>query len=285
MNEAKKHTDIRVLTGEEIEGFLDLNCPFKPSYYAFLLVKEGFVEVRYKLSRHVLKPSDVLMINPQVVYEFLNISKAGAMMMMVVEKNFQLLVPTRFSKLDTIHYFATSSILHLTFIAEDFSHTWQLVQMIRTKNKSKNYRFADDLIHTLFASVAYMLIERIGQVAAQQNTSENRSEMLTLEFIKLLQIHFRKHHNLDFYAERLKVSSKHLSETLKKVTGHTARELINMVLIREAKMLLANNDLKVATIAEILHFSDQFAFSKFFKRLTALNPTAYFKRHSLDGNP
>ncbi|MFV0591984.1 MAG: helix-turn-helix domain-containing protein [Draconibacterium sp.] len=71
------------------------------------------------------------------------------------------------------------------------------------------------------------------------------------------------------------VTSKHLSENLKKVTGFTGRELINMALICEAKILLVNDNLKVGEISEQLNFSDQFAFSKFFKRLTSASPTEY----------
>lgn len=280
MKKETEQVDIRIFNRDETNEFLVIDRPFKPSYYAFLLLKQGFIKVRYKLTLHVLSANEVLLINPQVVYEILSISEQNDMMLIVISKNFQMRVPTRFSKLDTIHYFETSPAIHLTFAPNDFSNIWQLVEILKSKIGGDKSRFKDDLIHTLLASISYMLIERMGEIEALLGTLKSRREKLTIEFIDLLQIHFRQHHNLNFYAVRLKVSSKHLSETLKKVTGHTAREMINMALIREAKLLLADKDLKIGTISEMLNFSDQFSFSKFFKRMTSLSPMAYLARYS-----
>jgi AraC family transcriptional regulator, transcriptional activator of pobA len=41
--------------------------------------------------------------------------------------------------------------------------------------------------------------------------------------------------------------------------------------------LLKNASLSIAQIAEELHFSDQFSFSKFFKRESGLTPSEYRK--------
>lgn len=264
--------DIKLYTGDKIAGIIQTNRPFKPSYYAFLLINKGQIKVRYKLTQHTLYRYDVLLINPQVIYEFTSIPEHNEMLLIVIKKDFKLRIPTRFSKLDTIHYFETSSVVHLTFSPTDFLNIWQLVKIIESKITCSKGKFTTDLRHTLLASVFYILIEK---VETKQNDIKKRSEKLTVEFIDLLQIHFREHHIIEFYAKRLNVSSKHLSETLKKITGHTARELINLALIREAKMLLVNRELKINTISEILNFSDQFSFSKFFKRITNCSPKQY----------
>jgi AraC-like DNA-binding protein len=46
----------------------------------------------------------------------------------------------------------------------------------------------------------------------------------------------------------------------------------------EAKVLLNDGALSIAQIAEELHFSDQFFFSKFFKRNAGVTPSQYRRR-------
>jgi AraC-like DNA-binding protein len=47
------------------------------------------------------------------------------------------------------------------------------------------------------------------------------------------------------------------------------------MVITEAKILLEDLGQSVASVAEQLNFSDQFFFSKFFKRHTGINPSQY----------
>jgi AraC-like DNA-binding protein len=47
--------------------------------------------------------------------------------------------------------------------------------------------------------------------------------------------------------------------------------------IVEAKSLLRDPSLTIAQVADMLYFSDQFFFSKFFKRYTGITPSDYRK--------
>jgi transcriptional regulator GlxA family with amidase domain len=53
------------------------------------------------------------------------------------------------------------------------------------------------------------------------------------------------------------------------------KEIINNVLLIEAKVLLKNNKFSVKDVAVKLSFADQATFSKFFKKLTGKNPSCY----------
>ena len=80
---------------------------------------------------------------------------------------------------------------------------------------------------------------------------------------------------MQFYAAALCITPKHLTELVKDATGRTASEWIAEAVALEAKALLQNPALTVAQVAAGLQFTDQFAFSRFFKRSTGLSPTAY----------
>lgn len=95
------------------------------------------------------------------------------------------------------------------------------------------------------------------------------------QFLELVQQHFRKERFLDFYAEKLEVSPKHLSRTLKRQTGFTAVEWIERYVILEAKVLLKSSNLNIQQIADELNFPTQSFFGKYFKKFTGISPKEF----------
>ena len=62
-----------------------------------------------------------------------------------------------------------------------------------------------------------------------------------------------------------------------KLSGRTAGDYIDELVIVEAKNLLRDPSLTIAQVADRLYFTDQFIFSKFFKRYTGITPSDYRK--------
>ena len=100
-------------------------------------------------------------------------------------------------------------------------------------------------------------------------------EDLLIRFIKLLNLRFKEERTVQYYASHLFVTPKHLTKTIKEITDKTCSEIINEMVIIEAKILLDNHTFSIGNIADELHFSDQFFFSKFFKNHTGISPSDY----------
>lgn len=98
------------------------------------------------------------------------------------------------------------------------------------------------------------------------------------QFLMLAQQHFRQHRFLDFYAQKLEVSPKHLSRTLKAQTGYTAVEWIEKFVILEAKVLLKSSNLNIQQISDELNFASQSFFGKYFKKITGMSPKEFRNR-------
>lgn len=87
-----------------------------------------------------------------------------------------------------------------------------------------------------------------------------------------------KERQLDFYADRLCISVRYLSEiVLRHGNGNTAKQLINKQLVFKIKSLLSSADMTVTQIAYELNFPDQSYLSRFFKRYAGCYPTEYRK--------
>jgi AraC family transcriptional activator of pobA len=105
------------------------------------------------------------------------------------------------------------------------------------------------------------------------------SQQLLQRFNLLLEERFITLHKVNEYAELMNVSPNHLSETIKKVTGKTAGELIQDRLVLEAKRLLLHSAITAKEIAYYLNFNDPSYFSRFFKTNAGLAPEE-FRRQS-----
>ena len=115
----------------------------------------------------------------------------------------------------------------------------------------------------------------------QQNITSkqtNRPQQLSEEFLSLVKQHFKQEHSLEFYANKLCVTPKHLTTTIKSTTDCTAKEWIDKHLLLEAKALLKSTNLTIQQIADTLHFTSQDVFSKYFKHHVGTTPKEY--RHN-----
>lgn len=100
-------------------------------------------------------------------------------------------------------------------------------------------------------------------------------DRISYQFLALVQEHFRKERFLEFYANKLEITPKHLSRTVKKQTGYTAVEWIERFVILESKVLLKSSNLNIQQIADELNFPSQSFFGKYFKKYTGMSPKEF----------
>jgi AraC family transcriptional activator of pobA len=135
--------------------------------------------------------------------------------------------------------------------------------------------FSAEIIQHLFSALLYELAGRHRKYNAGFKVKITRKEDLLMRFMKLLPEHFKEERSVQFYADLLFVTPKYLSQTVKEISGKTAGELIDQMVITEAKILLSDLSSSIAQVAESLYFSDQFFFSKYFKNQTGTTPREY----------
>lgn len=99
-----------------------------------------------------------------------------------------------------------------------------------------------------------------------------------LGFSDLMSRHFQEQHEINFYADALKISPRYLSMIVKQITHETVTSLINRKLMYRACWLLRSTDHSISEISNQLHFSDQASFSKFFKRMNGKSPLQYKRK-------
>jgi AraC family transcriptional activator of pobA len=137
-----------------------------------------------------------------------------------------------------------------------------------------------EALGALAALLALWVLRRGGGDAASGPRALR--DALTHRFQSLLELHFRRHQPLAFYAAELKVTPDHLSRVCRDTTGRSALQLVNERLFREARRALAYSDATVASIAADLGFADPAYFGRFFRRLAKKSPLE-FRAAALEG--
>ncbi len=107
------------------------------------------------------------------------------------------------------------------------------------------------------------------------NSSGDTGARLSDRFIKLVKDKFKTERFLEYYAEELGVTPKHLSRTVKAQTGYSAASWIERFLILEAKILLKSTNLTIQQISDNLNFPTQSFFGKYFKKNVGVSPKHY----------
>ncbi len=88
--------------------------------------------------------------------------------------------------------------------------------------------------------------------------------------------------SIEQIAEQLSVSQRYLSDTLKKETGKTSTEHLQLYLIDEAKNISLDPNKTVAQVAYELGFEYPPYFSRLFKKKEGISPTEYREKYSLN---
>lgn len=95
------------------------------------------------------------------------------------------------------------------------------------------------------------------------------------KLLHLLEENYKAGYPAGFYASQVGISTKRLNEILKKKMGGTLSQLIQHLLLVEAKRELAHGSESIKEIAYKLGFNEQSYFTRFFKKYTGNSPETF----------
>jgi AraC-like DNA-binding protein len=128
------------------------------------------------------------------------------------------------------------------------------------------------LIMAFFYSMGYK------RCAIPTGEKKSHNQTLVENFVRLVQLHYNEHRQLQFYADKMCLTSKHLSKVIKKTSGMPANDWIDSRVMLEAKALLKSTNMTIQQISDELNFPSQSFFGKYFKRVEGVAPKEYRRK-------
>lgn len=91
-------------------------------------------------------------------------------------------------------------------------------------------------------------------------------------FMMLLERDYKISRDVNYYAEKMNISSKYLTNIVSQVTGHTPKTIIDQYVILQLKMHLKRSTQSIKEMAWEFHFADVSFFCRYFKKHIGLTP-------------
>ena len=134
--------------------------------------------------------------------------------------------------------------------------------------------FSHEIIRATFQAVLWQ-VRKIYEEVKQTSPSQRANAIIVSQFQHMVNEYFLLKITVEEYARLLNISPNHLSQTIKEVTGKTAKSFISKRRFDEASYLLLYTNMDIAEIAFQLHFSEPTHFSKFFKKESGKTPMEF----------
>lgn len=149
------------------------------------------------------------------------------------------------------------------------------IQQIKQAIQSPKPFFKRELVVSIVHSALYDFIRDVwDNLNADSYVPEGKHQILRNFFDLLANGHGRFHMVKDV-AQKLCISSRFLSKTIKELTGHRAIYYINKYTLKNITLLLRDTLITTKEIASDTGFSDTASFSKFVKSQTGKTPSEY----------
>ncbi len=125
-------------------------------------------------------------------------------------------------------------------------------------------------------SALFTMIESERKKSSLMPSDAVGTQNLTFKnFLQLLEENFRRQEGVDFYAEKLFMSSRNLNLICQNILQKSVSEIIETRKLTEAKNLLIHSDKSVSEIGYELGFNEKAYFSNVFKKKSGQTPTEF----------
>ncbi|WP_428329793.1 helix-turn-helix domain-containing protein [Mucilaginibacter sp.] len=249
--------------------------PYRSDGYIIGICTRGTAQVEVNLQVYEARPDAMLLATPFHVLRIYNSSPDFLCRFIVFSKAFLTENNVNSHFLESFSYFKSASLPVIYTDHEDAKMLLEIYALLQQKLDRQAHPYRMEISRSMLITLLY----EVGSIYEKQHViikgKLNRKQELNILFQELVFHHYKEHRNVQYYADLLFVSPKHLTETIKDVTGRTAGEWIDDAVILEAKVLLRNQEISISNVALAIHFPDQSSFGKYFKKQTGLSPSDY----------
>lgn len=247
------------------------DLPIRLGAFTISLCLNGHITTDINMIRYDVQPGDMVITLPKDIIEHKDVSSDIRGIFFIVSQRF---IEEAFPKIGEILpiflYIQKYPKIELT--ANQCFNIQQFYDFFIQRLKDQSV-YRDKMISSILQALIYYITGLL--INSDKREKKERKEELLSKFIQLIIKHYKENRTLDFYAEKLFISTKYMSDIIKKTSGLTAHDWIDRYTILEAKILLRSTNKTIQEISNELNFPNHSFFSKYFKHHMGMTPKAY----------
>ncbi|MCM1092332.1 MAG: AraC family transcriptional regulator [Lachnospiraceae bacterium] len=243
----------------------------RESFYCIIMVEEGTTRLRLNGIEKVICPTDVVCGLPGEVWEWEEDPRIKGKVV-IFEPDFLLSAVKDPLLLQRPGFLRSTN--HSPFISvseKGFSLIRDIIIEMIEEVASRN-KFYDLLRAQLWHLI--LLVEKEYQQAGHE-IKELPVRNYATGFVNLVGAELYRHHDVEYYADRLCITANYLNKISHSSLGVSARAYIQSRIIAEAKNLINITTMNISQVANTLGFETANYFIRFFKKQTGITPGEY----------
>lgn len=251
---------------------VSLEYPICVEGILFILCIKGTTKLQINMREYNIDEKTLLTILPGSVYEVVEYSEdiLFEYIFLSVDFVYDLNVP---SDVNILEKMFQHPILDLT--EEQFNSLLEFYSFMMKQYKRENHKYRELLSKNLLSAFIVELFDIYAVIEGKEVKINSHKEKLIQQFIKLLIENIRFERTVQFYADKMCLSPKYLSQLIKKISGASMMEWINGLTIVYIKAMLKTSELSILQISDELNFPNASFFGSYFKKHTGMTPIQY----------
>jgi len=267
--------DNDIILFEKMPRQTNANYPFKIDVTTVIICLEGTAEGNINLKPYKAEAPCFLVILPDQILEHGYLSEDFSGLFIVMSKKFTDNLMS--SAQDRLLLFLSVQDNPAVPLNEDeLKAMVDYFRMLKRIVKLQDHPYRMEVVRHL--TLAFFYGAAFQFHPQSKDKKKSHQEMLVENFLNLVQSNYREQRGLEFYANKLFLTPKHLSKVMKETTGKSASDWIDDYVILEAKALLKSTNMTVQQVGEELNFFEQSFFGKYFKRIVGVSPREYKRK-------
>ncbi len=253
-----------------VKGRNEFEQPHKHDFYLVFFVEKGSGFHNVDFTQYTVNDYQVYFIRPGQVHNWsLDVDTSGFQLMLSAD------VISIFSNLGKFPFFEQSvpSCLSLNKKEfEEFKNHLHEIELLLSDNDTLTKEIVLLRLHLLLK-----LLQKEYLNEFPEHDSSTKPEKIIKGFTVLIDDYFSKEPSVNFYADKLNITSNYLNILSQKYLKVPASDVIRQRTILEAKRLLTSTDLSIKEIGYQLGFNDNTYFTKVFKKYAGKTPGDFKK--------
>lgn len=253
-----------------------VNHPVKLSFTVAIFCLTGRMRFQINLRDIELQANDILVVPEGAIGEYRSKSDDTRIAVIAFASEYFQTALQLDAAMSLQHRLYVSSVCHLT--PEAIEESMAIYRLMKAKIAETDNPFRKGAVlgyMQVFTCNAYkyLLASESGNGTPIEKSS--RQQELYKQFMDEVRKSYTQERSISYYADKLCITSKYLSQVVHKVSGRFAGDWITDFVILEAKALLKSRKYTVQQIADKLNFANQSFFGKYFKEKVGCSPSEY----------
>ena len=163
----------------------------------------------------------------------------------------------------------------ITLSQSQLSNIMQVCEMMHRKDDRCDHPYRQQINFHMLTVLCYELAGIYAHDMPVRREPCSRPDMLFRRFMSLLATDITTSREVQYYANKLDITSKYLTVITRQVSGRNANEWITRSVLLNAKALLSTTQLSIQEISARLNFPNPSFFGQYFLRHTQMTPKEF----------